>query len=211
MENQNDNEEMEIQHRLYIQDEEINVSELPSEIKQAMRNFNAKLKKYEETEDEGEQNDLFYELQQDDVAIADDILTWWEDKNSEEEEEHEVEEEEEAEEEEQKPVKSNTPPPAPKKEEVKTQTQPKQEVKAPAPVVEATVTPPAPVVEEVKTPPAPQMNPTEQKVRDLIKNNVISVSDLTNALGAEPDYPEQQVGKLLLRKQYLKPFYEVQN
>jgi hypothetical protein len=209
MGNQNDNEEMEIQHRLYIEEEEINVSELPNEIKQAMRNFNAKLKKYEETEEEEEQNDLFYELQQDDVAIADDILTWWEDKNSEEEEEHEVEEEEE-EEEKQQPVKANNPPPAPKAE-VKNPTQPKEEVKTPPPAPVAEVVAPPVPVEEVKTPPAPQMNPTEQKVRDLIKNNVISVSDLTSAIGGEPEYPEHQVGKLLLRKQYLKPFYEVQN
>ncbi|MBK7362950.1 MAG: hypothetical protein IPJ01_11700 [Micavibrio sp.] len=199
MENQNqnennENEEMEIQHRLYIEEEEINISELPNEIKQAMRNFNAKLKKYEDSEDEAEQNELFYELQQDDVAIADDILTWWEDKNSEDEEEV-SEEEEEQEEEKKEPVKTNTAQP---KAEVKTP-QPNAEVKTPQPV------------EEVKTPPAPQVNPAEQKVRDLIKNNIISVNDLTNAIGGDPEYPEHQVGKLRLRKQYLKPFYEVQN
>jgi len=49
----------------------------------------------------------------------------------------------------------------------------------------------------------------EQKVRNLLKNDVISKSDLENILGREADYPNQIVGNLKLRKQYLKPFYQV--
>jgi len=196
MENKNQNEELEIQHRLYIMDEGINVSELPSEIKQAMRNFNAKLKKYEDTDDEATENDLFYELQQDDVSIADNILTWWEDKNSEEEEEVEEEEEE------------------PKTASVKNQGKANGNNNQPAakgnndPKASETV---------VETPPEPTPTPTpapapislEQKVRDLLKDNVISLKDLTDAIGEEPEYPEHIIGKLRLRKQYLKKFYEV--
>jgi hypothetical protein len=68
-------DEIEIQHRILIEEEEINISDLPPEVRNAMRKFNAKMKEYEETED----SDLFYELQQDDIAIADDITTWLED------------------------------------------------------------------------------------------------------------------------------------
>ncbi len=192
MSNENNNDELEIQHRLYIQEEEINIPDLPSEIKQAMRNFNAKLKKYEESEDEQETETLFLELQQDDVKIADDILTWWEDFNSEDEEEEEYEEEEE-EGEGSKNVEVDSKKNAQQK--VETPAQPKLETPA-QPKVE---TPAQPKVEESM----------EQKVRNLLKNDVISKSDLENILGREADYPNQIVGNLKLRKQYLKPFYQV--
>ena len=42
-----------------------------------------------------------------------------------------------------------------------------------------------------------------------IKNNIISVQDLEKIIGREPDYPTQKINDLVLRKQYLKPFYEV--
>jgi hypothetical protein len=155
---ENENEELEIQHREYILEEDIEINDLPNEIKQAMRNFNAKLKRYEDIDDEEEENELFYELQQDDVAIADAILSWWEDYNSEdsEEEEYELDDDD-----------SNN---------------------------------------------AIQKNnlvAIQQKVRSLIRDNKISVADLSNAIGGDPEYPEQQVGNIRLRKAYLKPYYEV--
>jgi outer membrane biosynthesis protein TonB len=200
MSNENNNDELEIQHRLYIQEEEINIPDLPSEIKQAMRNFNAKLKNYEESEDEETNEKLFLELQQDDVEIADNILTWWEDFNSEDDEEQEFEQEEE-EEEESKPVEVNSKNTAQPKVEVPAQ--PKVEVPA-QPKVEVPAQP------KVEVPVQPKAEESvEQKVRNLIKNNIISKSDLENVLGREADYPTQIVGNLKLRKQYLKPFYEV--
>lgn len=157
---ENENEELEIQHREYILEEDIEINDLPNEIKQAMRNFNAKLKRYEDIDDEEEENELFYELQQDDVAIADAILSWWEDYNSEddseEEEEYELDDDNDA-----NAIQKNT------------------------------------------------IIAIQQKVHALITDNKISVSDLTNAIGGEPDYPEQQVGNIRLRKTYLKPYYEV--
>jgi hypothetical protein len=59
------------------------VAELPEEIRQAMRLFNKKLSKYEQTEDES----LYYELQQDDVAIADGIENWLEDNEADDDDE----------------------------------------------------------------------------------------------------------------------------
>lgn len=211
MSNENNNEELEIQHRLYIQEEEINIPDLPSEIKQAMRDFNAKLKKYEESEDEETNDKLFLELQQDDVKIADNILTWWEDFNSEDDEEEEYEEEEEEEEEGEgsKPVEVDSKKTAQPK--VETPAQPKVETPA-KPKVE---TPAQPKVEtpaqpKVETPAQPKVEESmEQKVRNLLKDNVISKSDLESIIGREADYPNQIVGNLKLRKQYLKPFYQV--
>jgi hypothetical protein len=201
MSNENQNEELEIQHRLYIQEEEINIPDLPSEIKQAMRNFNAKLKIYEESEDEETNEKLFLELQQDDVKIADDILTWWEDFNAEDDNEEEYEEEEEEEHKVETSAKPKLETPAQPK--LETPAQPKVETPA-QPKVETPAQP------KLETPAQPKVEESmEQKVRNLIKNNVISKSDLENVLGREADYPTQIVGNIKLRKQYLKPFYEV--
>lgn len=161
---ENENEELEIQHRQYIVEEDIEINDLPNEIKQAMRNFNAKLKRYEDIDDEDEENELFYELQQDDVAIADDILSWWEDVNSEDDddEEQEYELDDEDDDRNNNAIQKNN-----------------------------------------------SVMAIQQKVVSLIKDNKISVSELSNAIGGEPDYPVQQVGNLRLRKAYLKPYYEV--
>ena len=162
---ENENEELEIQHREYILEEDIEINDLPNEIKQAMRNFNAKLKRYEDIDDEEEENELFYELQQDDVAIADAILSWWEDYNSEddsEEEEYDLDDDDDTNaDNDANAIQKNT------------------------------------------------IIAIQQKVHALITDNKISVVDLSNAIGGEPDYPEQQVGNIRLRKAYLKPYYEV--
>jgi hypothetical protein len=163
---ENENEELEIQHRQYIVEEDIEINDLPNEIKQAMRNFNAKLKRYEDIDDEEEENELFYELQQDDVAIADDILSWWEDVNSEdeneEEEEYDLDDDDDDDDDDTNNAIQNN-----------------------------------------------NIVAIEQKVRGLIRDNKISVSELSNAIGGEPNYPEQQIGNLRLRKAYLKPYYEI--
>lgn len=151
-------EEMEIQHRIVMEEDNIKLSELPDEIRQAIRNFNQKLKRYENGEDED--NDLYYELKQDDVAIADDITTWIEDNESEENDEDDSYN---------------------KEEENQQQAQNQQQ---------------------------PTISDLEKKVRESLKNGLISVEDLESILKREPDYPNEQIGSLKLRKQYLKPFYE---
>lgn len=152
------NDELDIQHRLIIEEEDIDISELPKEIINAIRNFNIKLERYEETDD----TDLFFQLQQDDVAIADDIQTFIEDNESDDEEEDDsyVNEEEEEEEE-------------------------PQQIQGQA-----------------------QQTNVEQIIYSRLKNNLISVEELKGILRREPDYPTEQIGKLKLRKLYLKPFYE---
>lgn len=83
--NQDDQNEVDIEHLLLIEEEDIDISALPSAIRNAMRKFNAKLKEYEETGD----SDLYLELMQDDVAIADDITTWLEDTESDDDDDDE--------------------------------------------------------------------------------------------------------------------------
>jgi hypothetical protein len=60
------------------------------------------------------------------------------------------------------------------------------------------------VEEEVKVP-----VDIETLIVQNLKNNLISVQDLETILKREPDYPTEQVGKIKLRKVYLKPFYEL--
>jgi hypothetical protein len=158
----NNNDELDIQHRVLIEEEDIDVSELPREIQIAMRDFNKKLVKYEETGSE----ELFFQLQQDDVAIADDIQTFIEDNESDEEDEDDTYVDDDEENEEKKSDSTNA--------------------------VVATN----------------NVSLIENKIRESLKNNLISVEDLQKILSREPDYPTEKVGNLKLRKLYLKPFYE---
>lgn len=161
MEN-NDNKEIEIEHRLVIEDEGIEISDLPKEIRQAMRTFNQKLAKYEQTGDEN----LYYELQQDDVNIADGIENWIEDNQSDDDDEDDSYLEEQA-----KAAKAQAEAQASSQQN--------------------------------------QGSPVEQKILSTAKNNIISLQELQNIIGREPDYPIEKVGNLTLKKQYLKPFYEI--
>lgn len=166
--NDNDNKEIEIEHRLVIEEEKIDISELPEEIRQAMRLFNKKLSKYEQT---GEEN-LYYELQQDDVAIADGIENWIEDNEADDEDEDDSYLEDKS--------KSQAPQQAAPQQQAASQQQS-----------------------------APQANSVQEKLLAVVKNNTISVQDLQNIIGREPDYPLEKVGNLIFKKQYLKPFYEL--
>lgn len=49
----------------------------------------------------------------------------------------------------------------------------------------------------------------ETMIVQNLKDNLISVQNLEAILGREPDYPTEQIGKIKLRKVYLKPFYEL--
>ena len=151
MTQENENE-IEIQHRILIQEEEINVSNLPIEIRKKMREFNIKLEQYEKSESD----ELFSELQQDDISIGDDIVTWIEDEQSEEEEEDDSYIE---------------------KDEI--------------------------------VPIQPLKQNLEQTVIASLVKGVISVEILEGIIGREPDYPYEIVGQTKLKKQYMRPFYEL--
>ena len=178
MEN-NDNKEIEIEHRLVIEEEGIEISDLPKEIRQAMRAFNQKLAKYEQTGNE----DLYYELQQDDVAIADGIENWIEDNESEDDDEDESYLE-------QQEAKAQAEAQAKAQAEAQAKAQAEAQAKAQASQQN-------------------QGSQVEQKILSTAKNNIISLEDLQNIIGREPDYPIEKIGQLTLKKQYLKPFYEI--
>ena len=179
--NTND-DELEIQHRTLIEEEGLDVAELPNDIKNAMRKFNAKLEEYEESGDA----ELFFELQQDDVAIADNILTFIEDNEAEYEDDEEDDEEDEEDEEDEDEEEAE------EDDEEDDDDVNQYQSKTPQAQTQA---------QTVST--------IEAKVRSLVKDGKISVNELQNIIGREPDYPSEQIGNLILKKQYLKPFYEV--
>lgn len=170
--NQNEDDELEIQHRTLIEEENLDVSDLPNEIKAAMRKFNAKLDEYEETGDA----ELFFELQQDDVAIADDILTFVEDNEESDEDDEEEEEDDTYISDDEKDNDDN--------DDNDNQT--------------TTYNTGGSVPSDV-----------ESQIRSVVVDGKISVEDLERIIRREPDYPNEQIGNLILKKQYLKPFYEV--
>ena len=164
-----ENEDFDIQHRLLIEEEEIDEDELPLEIQKAIRTFDIKLDRFEETNDAR----LFLELQQDDVAIADDIQTFIEDGESDEDDEDDSYADDDDDDDDDDDEDDNSK--ATQQSQV-TQT--------------ATLT------------------DIEKLVLENIKENKISVEKLQQILKREPDYPNQIIGKIRLRKLYLKPFYE---
>jgi hypothetical protein len=168
-----ENEDFDIQHRLLIEEEEIDEDELPLEIQKAIRAFDIKLDRFEETNDAR----LFLELQQDDVAIADDIQTFIEDGESDEDDEDDsyADDADDADDDDDDEDDEDDNSKATQQSQV-TQT--------------ATLT------------------DIEKLVLENIKENKISVEKLQQILKREPDYPNQIIGKIRLRKLYLKPFYE---
>ena len=162
-----ENEDFDIQHRLLIEEEEIDEDELPLEIQKAIRAFDIKLDRFEETNDAR----LFLELQQDDVAIADDIQTFIEDGESDEDDEDDSYADDADDDDDDEDDNSKA-------------TQQSQ--------VTQTAT----------------LTDIEKLVLENIKENKISVEKLQQILKREPDYPNQIIGKIRLRKLYLKPFYE---
>ena len=162
-----ENEDFDIQHRLLIEEEEIDEDELPLEIQKAIRAFDIKLDRFEETNDAR----LFLELQQDDVAIADDIQTFIEDGESDEDDEDDSYADDDDDDDDDEDDNSKA-------------TQQSQ--------VTQTAT----------------LTDIEKLVLENIKENKISVEKLQQILKREPDYPNQIIGKIRLRKLYLKPFYE---
>ena len=152
---------------MLIEEEEIDEDELPLEIQKAIRAFDIKLDRFEETNDAR----LFLELQQDDVAIADDIQTFIEDGESDEDDEDDSYADDDDDDDDDEDDNSKA-------------TQQSQ--------VTQTAT----------------LTDIEKLVLENIKENKISVEKLQQILKREPDYPNQIIGKIRLRKLYLKPFYE---
>jgi hypothetical protein len=183
-------------HEEIMQEEQINYSELPIIIKKQIKGFNLLKSKLEKKPDEK----LFLMLQNRAIKIGDSIQNFVE--NDYEEEEEEAEEE--------------------KEEEVKKEEKPKQEVEKKSSEVKKSNTD-----NSVKK----TEGDTEKKIRqprpvngkfgnfmmekkilsamELEDGNKIKISVLETIIGKEPNYPEQEVHNITLRKIFLSNYYRL--
>ncbi len=171
---------MDVEHRKLIEEENIEVKDLSAEIRAKIRGYNLNLNNYAKNPSPESEKKLV----KIDVEIADMIQTWLDEKLGEAEELDSNEDNTE------KFSKKVTTPDLPPVEPVE-----------PIPPVEPVV-PPEPVL-----PPQPEMDATEKALREQWNKGVIKIDALAALIGREPNYPNQKVGNVTMRKLYGRDEY----
>ncbi len=175
---------MDVEHRKLIEEENIEVNDLPSEIRAKIRGYNLNLNNYAKNPSP-EKEKVVVRI---DVEIADMIQSWLDDKLGEAEE-----------------LDSNADNtekfPEPKPEPVVVEAEPIVDTVEP-------IAPPEP--ETPPAPPEPEMDANEKALREQWVNGVIPEEALRRLLGREPNYPNQKVGNVTLRKRYMvREYYQI--
>jgi len=181
-------------HEEIMQEEQINYSELPIIIKKQIKGFNLLKSKLEKKPDEK----LFLMLQNRAIKIGDSIQNFVE--NDYEEEEEEVEEVEKVEKEEK-----------PKQEVEKKSSEVKKSntdnsVKKTEGDTEKKIRQPRPVNGKFGN---FMMEKKILSAMELEDGNKIKISVLETIIGKEPNYPEQEVHNITLRKIFLSNYYRL--
>lgn len=203
---QNSDEDIELLHRALIEEEDLDESKFPEDIRELISEFNALEESYEENQTE----ENFYKLQELDATIADEIQSLIEDEKIEDENEEDYDPNEDD---------SKKNPPVPTKsaqEKIKeakdakaaqaakdAQAQAEKDAKA---ISDAK----AIADEEAAKLAAKASEPTESevllsKINSKLVNGKISNEDLCEILGLEEraDENEYKIGDITLRKVYL--------
>lgn len=205
-------ENLDLVHLEVIQEEGINVKELPESIQDRLKGFNllyGKLKKNPEDER------LFKVVQNTSTEIGDEIQNWLESDFDEDEDEEDEEDEDDDKEEEQDEDEEEE-----EEEDKNKNNQPKNKPVAPINKPKNTTNNP---VNKPKVTPNPIHNNSqrgnsygnvimEKKIVDIIKanpSNRISIVELSQIIGKEPDYPIQRVHTLTLKKVFLSASYKL--
>lgn len=198
-----ENDEVELLHRTLIEEEGIDESKLPEEIQELISKFNDLESAYEENPSQ----ETFYELQQLDVAIADEIHTHIEDENIEEEEEEEYEIDDE--ETNQKPKNNHTQTKPQSQMNTKETKKPEQntgDITEAARISKEKTDAEKTEADRLKAE-HNKPNPDEAllaKLKSKLRNNRISNEDLSELLGVdEADNSEYKIAGLKLKKVYL--------
>ncbi len=170
--------ELTIEHRLLIEEENIQVADLPTDIRSKIRGYNLNLNNhYKNPSLKSEKT-----LKINDVEIADLIQTWIESTKTPDAEE----------------LDSND------------DNSEKFEPKEPVVIAEEPIEEPAPTEPIAPVVPAePEMDATEKALREKWSNGTISVGEFRLLLGREPNYPNQKVGNIVMRKQYQLDSYKM--
>lgn len=181
--------ELELTHEELLQEENLSVKDLPANLQQQIRGLNLQKKKYEQNPNENQQ----IRLKRLSLELAEKIQNHL-DQMDEEEENSDNNEEAKVE---SKPVDkkgTNLTNHSLKKESknVAKQDEPKETTKSPVKNGFGNLV-------------------MEKKIMSITnaKNGKINISDLTKIIGKEPDYPEQIVHTIKLRKVFLSAQYRI--
>ena len=193
--------ELNLIHEELINEEGVNVADLPLEIRKKIKGFNLL---HGRLMNNPENEKLFVTLQKQSISIADEVQNWIESDFDEEEEEEEEktpktsnsnQNDDEDEDDEDEDYEDDEDEETIKNSATK---QPKAQNK--------------PVVENVSSNPKNFGNLLmEKKILAITDNNQgkITIEYLRNIIGKEPDYPTQVVNNLLLKKVFLSPNYKL--
>jgi len=174
---------LELHHEELLESEDMSVKDLPSNLQQQIRGFNLQKKKYEENPVENQK----FRLTRLSLELAEKIQNYI-DKMDDEDDEEDVEEKNKIQKQNKKPAET------PKKQNKNvggevTQNEPRKNV--------------------VKSGFGNFV--MEKKILAITnaKKGKIGITDLTKIIGKEPDYPEQMVNNLKLRKVFLSSDYRI--
>jgi len=179
-------------HEELLQEEEVKVSELPTEIQGRIRGFNLMRKKLEKNPDDEK---LFLQLQKQAVKLGDEVQNFIE--NDYDDDDSDDDNDDNDDNDDKSDSKSKGDKPASSTKGGKTSND-KDDNK--------------PAKTKVTTGGAFGNSMMEKKIRSVMESrgdNRIRITDLESIIGKEPDYPEQQVNNIKLRKVFLSSDYRL--
>ena len=183
-------------HEEIMQEEGIKVSDLPIEIQKKIRGFNLQMKKLERNpEDES----LFRQLRNSSVRLGDSIQNFVENEyedDDEDEDEDDKKEDKDDDSEDKKPSSSDKKPSSNSSDEKSSKENAEKSVKTEKPLTNGSFG-------------NSMMEKKIMSIMDARGDNRIKISDLEAIIGKEPDYPEQYVNKIKLRKVFLSNDYRL--
>jgi hypothetical protein len=173
-------------HEELLQEEEVKVSELPTEIQGRIRGFNLMRKKLEKNP---EDEKLFLQLQKQAVKLGDEVQNFIENDYDEDEDEDDSDDDDK---------KSKDDKPASTKKEEKSSNDNEGNK--------------SPNKTRATTGGVFGNSMMEKKIKSVMDSrgdNRIRITDLESIIGKEADYPEQQVNNIKLRKVFLSSDYRL--
>jgi len=184
-------------HEELMQEEGLSIRDIPIELQRQVKGFNVRKKKYEENPSDKEENHLIRLSTQ----LANNIQNWIENQSDEEDEDEEEDDQVEVKNESRKQAEQNTNVGRRRSVE-KPLNEPKSEQKS---VNKAQVKKP------VTTGVSFGNFVMERKIKSICDANggKIKITQLIAIIGKEPEYPEQRVHNIKLRKVFLSSDYRI--
>ena len=179
-------------HEELLQEEEVKVSELPTEIQGRIRGFNLMRKKLEKNPDDEK---LFLQLQKQAVKLGDEVQNFIENDYDDDDSDDDDDDNDDNDDKSEGKSKGNKPASSTKWGKTSNDKDDNKPAKT-----------------KVTTGGAFGNSMMEKKIRSVMESrgdNRIRITDLESIIGKEPDYPEQQVNNIKLRKVFLSSDYRL--